>query len=79
MLRCRLRFLDAQLRRAARSHIAGSEIEHATAIAGLRHPNDGAAASLLDVIGMGRNGKKIERRKIFKYVVLTWAEEWDQE
>src|SRR5258706_11561846 len=48
------------LRRAARAHIAGSEVEHPGAVSHLRHPDERAAAGLLDIVRMRGQGQHVE-------------------
>ena len=51
---------DALLGRAARAHVAGGQVEHAGAVARLRHADQRAAAGLLDIVGMRRDRENVE-------------------
>ena len=55
-----LGFGDALFGRAARAHVAGGEIEHAGAVARFGHADEGAAAGLLHVVGVGGDGQDVQ-------------------
>ena len=57
--RRRFGFRHALLGRAARAHVAGRQIQHAGAVAPLRHADQRAAAGLLDIVGMRRDGQNV--------------------
>ena len=57
----RFRFFQTDLGRSAAAHVAGGEIQHAGAIALLGHADQGAAASLLDIVRVRGDGENVER------------------
>src|SRR4030095_12658936 len=60
-LRRLLRFALPQLRRAARSHLAARELEHADAQTFLRRARDRRPAGELEIVRMSSNEQQIDR------------------
>ncbi len=69
MLGRRLRFSDAQFRRAARSHITCREVKHAGAIAKFTRSDKRSSAGLFHVIRMRCNRQDVERAQVLEWLV----------